>query len=310
MAHRKAVTFLVIEKLTKSLPVTLDPDEREGLKDTIVSLADKLTALNREDESIKLDQREASRARKERIDETEASLRRTQDEHKHGTAEREFKCELRAVIATQSIDLVRLPDNDVVDTRPMNEDERLKYLQGSLLPDKDEPQTTLACSAGDLPAPTDSQPVAPDDIDPDLMPDDECDAVGVPHGWPRRWLGRSWAIEGSETPLTGADIAQVYLAISASGSAVDALCEHALCNWLSRPHIVRALALLLNQGLVVKDDEGKWFAAVEMPAPETEPGRKDTLPEAAVAPKPKRRGAKDTGEALLNSALEQSEAHH
>ena len=67
MARRKAVTFLVIEKLTKKLPVTLDPDEREGLKDTIVSLADKLTALNREDEAIKLDQREASRARKERI---------------------------------------------------------------------------------------------------------------------------------------------------------------------------------------------------------------------------------------------------
>jgi hypothetical protein len=230
----------------------------------------------------------------------------------------------------------------------MNEDERLKYLQGSLLPDKDD---TLQGALDTLTNPDGTgatkvshsfgggafEPVCrcifdgkdkcpahgvinlhldpevaqalTDDIDPDLMPDDECDAVGVPHGWPRRWLGRSWPIEGSETPLTGADIAQVYLAISASGSTVDALCEHALCNWLSRPHIVRALALLLNQGLVVKDDEGKWFAAVEMPKPETEPGRKDTLPEAAVAPKPKRRGAKDTGEALLNSALEQSEGH-
>lgn len=36
----------------------------------------------------------------------------------------------------------------------------------------------------------------------------------------------------------------------------------------------------------------------------------DAACEAAVAPKPKRRGAKDTGEAAINTALEQSEAHH
>lgn len=36
---------LVIEKLTKKLPVTLDPAEREGLKDTIIGLAAKLTEL-------------------------------------------------------------------------------------------------------------------------------------------------------------------------------------------------------------------------------------------------------------------------
>jgi len=74
--------------------------------------------------------------------------------------------------------------------------------------------------------------------------------------------------------------------------------------------VQRALAIMRRCGLVRADDGGVWFAAEEAPEVETEPGRKDTLPEAAVAPKPKRRGAKDTGEALLNSALEQSEAHH
>lgn len=305
MARRKAITHLVIDKLTKKLPVTLDPEEREGLKDTIVSLAEKLTALNREDEAIKLNQREATRARKERIDETEYSLRRTQDEHRYGTAEREFKCELRAVIATQSIDLVRLPDNDVVETRPMNEEERVKYLQQSLLPDKDEPQSALVYATGDLPAPTSYEP---DTIEADTLPDDDCDALSLPHGWPRVWLGRSWRIEGQDVPLQGSDITQVYLTLSPSGSSVESLCDHPSCGFLGRPSIVRGLALLLNQGLAVKADD-LWFAKVEAPKEPTEPGRKDTLPKAGEAKRPKRRGAKDTGEALLNSALEQSEGH-
>lgn len=309
MARRKAVTFLVIEKLTKKLPVTLDPEEREALKDRENELGERVLTLERAHEAASNYAKELSRARKERIEDARAAWAETMDERISGTAQREFKCELRAVIATQSIDLVRLPAGDVVDTRPMNEEERLKYLQGSLLPDKDEPQSTLVYATGDLPALTSDES---DTIEADTLPDDECDALSLPHGWPRVWLGRSWRVEGSDVPLQGADVAQVYLCISPSGSTVDALVSHPSCGWhgpAGRAYIVRALALLLNQGLAVKADD-LWFASVEAPKEPTEPGRNDSLPEASAAPKPKRRRAKDTGEAAINTALEQSEAHH
>lgn len=306
MARRKAVTFLVIEKLTKKLPVTLDPEEREALKDRENELGERVLTLERAHEAASNYAKELSRARKERIEDARAAWAETMDERISGTAQREFKCELRAVIATQSIDLVRLPAGDVVDTRPMNEEERLKYLQGSLLPDKDEPQSALVYATGDLPAPTSYEP---DTIEADTLPDDDCDALSMPHGWPRVWLGRSWRIEGQDVPLQGSDITQVYLTLSPSGSSVESLCDHPSCGFLGRPSIVRGLALLLNQGLAVKADD-LWFASVEAPKEPTEPGRNDSLPEASAAPKPKRRRAKDTGEAAINTALEQSEAHH
>lgn len=65
--------------------------------------------------------------------------------------------------------------------------------------------------------------------------------------------------------------------------------------------------LMLERELVVKTDEGRWCAKVEAPTESTEAGRNDPLPEAADAKKPKRRRAKDTGEAAINTALGQSE---
>src|SRR5690606_24722309 len=140
----------------------------------------------------------------------------------------------------------------------------------------------------------------------DTLPDDECDAVNVPRGWPRAWMERRWRVEGAALPLTGADVAQVYHSLSASGSTLDDLCaEGAPSAYLGRPHVARAIALLNGREIVVKDDDGRWWASVEAPAEPTEAGRSDTLPEAAEIVRPKRRRAKDTGEAAINAALGQ-----
>lgn len=306
LARRKAITYHLIEKLTRELPVTLDPAEREALKDRENELGERVDELEREHETIRAAEREDARARRESIAEARAAWRKTMSERRTGTAQREFKCELRGVIATQSIDLVRVHDGEIIETRPMSEEERVKYLQGNLLP---EAESTLAYSTGDLPALTDGAPLAEDDEpeDDDLVGDDERAALGgLPRGWPKRWLNCEWTVEGEPLPLTGGDIFEVYLRIATTGSTVDMMCE--AVNWLGRGHVVRSLALLLRRKLAVVTDGGLWFAAEEAPEVETEAGRNDPLPEASAAKKPRRRGAKDTGEAAINGALGQSEA--
>lgn len=301
MARRKAITYHLIEKLDRELPVELDPEERERLKDTENELGERVDTLEREHEQIRADEKEQARARREDIKDARAAWRKTMGERRSGTAMRTFKCELRAVIATQSIDLVRVKDGETVESRPMNEDERVKYLQGSLLPDPDPAAPTLDLSEAD----------EPEAVEGDTLDDDECDAIGVPRGWPKAWAGRYWNVEGETTRLSSTEIAQVYISISGAGSTLDSLSgEGSPCNFLGRATIALSLHLLKRRALVVLTEEGLYFAKVEAPVEPLDPGRNDPLPEAAdTTKKPKRRAAKDTGEQMINTALGQSEGH-
>lgn len=297
---KKQPKYLVIEKLSKELPTELDAAEREALKDRENQLGEAVLVLEREHESIRAGEKEEARTRREAIKDARAAWSKTIDERRSGTAMREYKCELRAVIASQTIDLVRVTDGEVIETRAMSEEERAKYLQPSLDIAPALPLTTTDDALADEPEATAG----------DTLPDDECDAIRVPHGWPRAWLDRIWRVDDAALPLSGGDVAQVYHSLASSGSTLDELCaEGAPAAYLGRAHVALALARLNGRELVVKDDDGKWWAKVEAPAP-TEPGRNDSLPEAADASKkPKRTRARDTGEQAINAALGQSEGH-
>lgn len=303
MARKKVKPeFLLIEKVTRELPVELSPEEREALKDRENQQGEEVLTLERQHEQIRADEREEARARRDAIKDARAAWSKTIDARRSGTEMREFKCELRAMIKTQTIDLVRVHDGEVVESRPMSEEERLRYLQGDMF-EADSPAGDIGQTLGVLRL----MPLPADEEEPesgDELPADEREALGgLPAGWPRRWVGAEWTC-GDDIPLAGGDIFEVYLRIGAKGSTVDELCT--AVPWLGRGHVTRSLALLLRRKIVVTE-EGRWFAAVEAPEVPTEPGRNDPLPEAAEIVKPKRRRAKDTGEQAINVALGQSE---
>lgn len=286
---KKAPDWIKVEDVTRELPVELSEAERLELRTRENEQGEEVLLLEREHEHVRAEEKEAARARREAIKDARAAWSKTIDERRSGTAKREFKCQVRAMLVTQTIDTVRIKDGETVDSRPMTEDERARYLQQGLLTDADAVVEEPEASADDT------------------LPDDECDAIRVPHGWPRAWRDRRWRVGDAALPLTGPDVAQVYYSLSASGSTLDELCaDGGPSAYLGRKHIVRALALLNGRAMVVVY-EGRWWANVEAPTAPTEPGQADTLPEAASAPRPKRRRAKDTGEAAINNALGQSE---
>lgn len=88
MARRKAVTFLVIEKLTKKLPVTLDPEEREALKDRENELGERVLTLERKHESIRAEEKEEARTRREEMKEARAAWSQTIDDRLAAEAQR------------------------------------------------------------------------------------------------------------------------------------------------------------------------------------------------------------------------------
>ncbi len=306
---------------TEKMPVELSQEERDRC-------AIELAELNEEAEKLTEEKREVMRgwrvklsAKHEEIADCAAGVLR-------GARPKAFSIETRAVYKTRMIERVRAEDGKPIDRRMMTPDEEVTYLQTDIGGDRatstlnrepsPDAKTGPLNLGGNGSAPEASSTLVymtgPDEPteeqeEPEIDDDTRAALGGLPRGWRKVWLDSRWLIEGEALPLSGGDLFEVYLRISGKGSTTAIL--HAACEpvGLSLGHVQRALAIMRRCGLVRADDGGVWFAAEEAPEVETEPGRKDTLPEAAVAPKPKRRGAKDTGEALLNSALEQSEGH-
>ncbi len=306
---------------TEKMPVELSQEERDRCAIELAELNEEAEKLTEEKREVMRGWRVKLNAKHEEIADCAAGVLR-------GARPKAFSIETRAVYKTRMIERVRAEDGKLIDRRVMTPDEEVTYLQTDIgegratkTLDRDpspdaktgplklggngsapEAPTTLVHSTGPD-EPTEEQEV------PEIDDDTRAALGGLPRGWRKVWLDSRWRIEGEALPLSGGDLFEVYLRISGKGSTTAIL--HAACEpvGLSLGHVQRALAIMRRCGLVRADDGGVWFAAEEAPEVETEPGRKDTLPEAAVAPKPKRRGAKDTGEALLNSALEQSEGH-
>lgn len=292
--------FRLVSRDTEKMPVELSQAERDRCAVQLAELVEEKERLDEDKREVMREWRVKLRAKQEEIDDCAAGVIR-------GAKPTQFTIETRAVFKTRMIERVRTEDSKLIEKRPMTPEEEVLYLQTDIA-ERAQPAALLR-EPSTLVTNDDALADEPDATDGDTLPDDECDAIRVPHGWPRPWMERRWKVEGAALPLTGADIAQVHCSLSSGGSTLDELCaEGAPAAYLGRPHVSRALGLMLGRDLVVKGDEGKWFAKVEAPAEPTEAGRNDTLPEAAdVSKKPRRRGAKDTGEKAINKALGQSE---
>lgn len=288
--------YRLVSREEEKMPVELSTEERDRASIRLAELVGEKEALLEEKRDVVREWRVRINAKQEEIDDCAAGVLK-------GAMPTKFVVETRAVYRTRMIERVRAQDGVVVDARPMTPEEEVQYLQTDIEGQRTQPAALLREPA---PEAVDDEPEA---VAGDVLSDDECDAARVPHGWPKAWMDRRWKVEGAALPLTGADVAQVFYSLSASGSTLDELvAEGAPAAYLGRPHVSRAIALLNRRDLVVKSEDGAWFARLEAPAETVEPGRNDPLPEASAAPKPKRRRARDTGEQAINVALGQSEA--
>lgn len=307
---------------TEKMPVELSQEERDRCAIELAELVEQKEALTEEKREVMRGWRVRLNAKQEEIDDCAAGVIR-------GAKPKAFSIETRAAYKTRTIERVRAEDGKVIDKRAMTPEEEIEHLQTAMGDTRATPHTlarepspdakmgglNLAGGDGEAAPTTLVYATGPDEPteaqeEPEIDDDTRAALGGLPRGWRKVWLDSRWLIEGEALPLSGGDLFEVYLRISGKGSTTAIL--HAACEpvGLSLGHVQRALAIMRRCGLVRADEGGVWFVAEEAPEESTEPGRADPLPEAAVAPKPKRRGAKDTGEALLNKALEQSEAHH
>lgn len=297
--------YRLIERAQEKMPVEISQKERDAA-------AIRLAELIEEKEELTEGKREAMRewrvklnAKQEEIDDCAAGVLR-------GAMPTQFTVETRAVYKARTIERVRIQDNVVIESRPMTPDEELQYLQPALPSTDDQTSgdvtTTLKFPASAL---TVDKPTTDEDDDSEELDEDRREALGgLPAGWRKAWVEGRWLIDGQPMPLCGADLWEIYLRIPLTGGTLaDVSLACLSLQHLSLDHVARALQVMKRGGVVKLLEDGVWMVAAEAPPEPTEPGRSDPLPEAAVSPKPKRRGAKTKAEALLNAALDQSEAH-
>lgn len=296
--------YRLIERATEKMPVELSQAERDAAAIRLAELVEAKEKLSEEKRDAMRGWRVRLNAAQEEIDDCAAGVIR-------GAMPTPFTVETRAIYKSRTIERVRVQDMVVVESRAMTPEEELLYLQPALpatAPTEGGAADQLKTGAliEDRPS-TDDE----DEDDSEELDEDRREALGgLPAGWRKVWVDGRWAIEGQPMPLVGADLWEIYMRIpSAGGTSEDVWGKCVTLQHLSFDHVVRALHVMKRGGVVRLLEDGVWMVTPEAPPEPTEPGRRDPLPEAAVAPKPKRRGAKTKAEAMLNSALDQSEAH-
>lgn len=308
--------FRLVARDQEKMPVELSQEERDAAALKLARLVQEKESLDEQKRDVTREWRVKLNAKQEQIDDCASGVI-------HGAMPTEFTIETRAVFKTRMIERVRTQDNKVVDKRPMTPEEEVQYLQTDL--ERAQPAALLREPGPDakgapLKLVSDGAPVAdtlvystgPDEPTeeqeiPEVDDDTRAALGGLPKGWRKVWLEAKWRVEGEDQPLRNGDLFEVYLRIKTTGSTT----MEAKPDFLSVSHVQRALDIMRRRGLVRADEGGVWFVAEEAPAVETEPGRSDPLPEAAdtKAKKPRRKGARDTGEQAINAALGQSEGH-
>lgn len=290
--------YKVLARDQEKMPVELSQGERDAAAIRLAELVEAKERLSEEKREAMRGWRVKLNAAQEEIDDCASGVLK-------GAMPTPFTVETRLVFKTRLVERVRTQDGRVIDKRAATPEEELEHLQ---------PPLKVGDPLDTRPLIVESEPEldeAEGTDESDYLDEDTREALGgLPEGWRKRWVDARWKVEGSDMALAGSDLWEVYLRIPPNaGTSVSDLFDR--CSTLAHlaiDHVERALRVLRRGGLT-RLDEGLWYVASESPPEPTEPGRNDPLPEAAVAPKPKRRRAKDTGEALLNTALEQSEAH-
>lgn len=290
-------TFLRLYASSTIISVDLTEKDRAEKGDRLAELSIKKVRL--EDEK-----RDKTSALNERIKGVKSDIDELAQALHKGTEDRSVPTEVRAMIGAQTIDTVRVLDDGTIvmcSSRPMTEEERRRHLQGEL------PIANPSPSAqGELEMP-DAPPVeaSAEGEDGEAAPEDDGinEALGLPAKWPAKWREGEWKVQGSDTALSSAGLHEVYLRTRSDGSTVDELA--AQIDWLDRPRINRALAMLKRKGFAAKADDGRWLSTepTEARAPEPEPGRVQADPESDVGPRPQRREPTDTGEKMIANAM-------
>jgi hypothetical protein len=308
--------FRLISRDQEKMPVELSQAERDRCAIQLAELVEEKEGLDEEKREVMREWRVKLRAKQEEIDDCAAGVIR-------GAKPTAFTIETRAVFKSRMIERVRTEDGKLVEKRPMTPEEEVQYLQTDISDGRAAPHTLnrepgpdvksgpLKLASDGTPAPDTlvystgpDEPTEEEEV-PELDDDTRAALGGLPKGWRKVWLECQWRIEGDDKPLRGGDLFEVYLRIKTQGSSTAEVTP----DFLSTPHVQRALDIMRRRGLVRTDEGGLWFVAEEAPEVPTEPGRNDPLPEAAEVKKPKRRGARDTGEQAINVALGQSEGH-
>lgn len=302
---------------TEKMPVELSQAERDRCAIELAELNEEAEKLTEEKREVMRGWRVKLNAKHEEIADCAAGVLR-------GARPKAFSVETRAVYKTRMVERVRAQDGVVISKRPMTPEEEVEHLQTSMeraqpatlqrepAPDKSAnhwPLRTPEERAADSTLVHSTGPDEPteEQEEPEIDDDTRAALGGLPRGWRKVWLEATWRIDGEAIPLRGGDLWEVYIAIKPTGSTTADL--HTSCErvGLSLGHVQRALQIMRRCKLVKADEGGVWFVAEEAPEVETEAGRNDPLPEASAAKKPKRRGAKDTGEAAINAGLGQTE---
>lgn len=313
----------LIGRETRRFEFPLTLEERARIGDRVGNLGRRLRELEREHDAeterakariaaAKSEASEEASKRRTEIAEAAADFDNALEAQTTGVERRSVEVERRAVLATSTIEVVRVDTGEVVETRPMQEPEVAKYVRQGTIEDVTGGATVKAGvepAEGGEEAPEDD-----DEADSDALDEEEAKKLGRLAGWPRSWVGKSWTVKGE--PLDEADVHEVYLRLTAAGVSLDDLLagtdavQGLEAMGLSRPRVGRALSLLRGKGLADRGEgKGVWALVDRTSAPEEpEPGRNDTLPEAGDAPRPKRQGKRQTkADALVNEAAEQSD---
>lgn len=306
----------------------LSLEERAQIGDRVADLGRELRALEVEHEAaieagrdrikaLKSECAEASQKRREALKEAAEEFDNALAAHKTGIERRSVDIERRAIVASATIEVVRLDTGEVVETRPMTEAEQAKWCRQGTIEDVTGGATVQAGVVEDPNDGSDGAGDAPSEPS-DGLDEGEAEALGLPVGWLRSWRDKTWQVK-AET-LTENGLHETYLRLTAAGVTIDALLEGTpVVQGLSamgvpRACVGRALVLLKKAGLADRGEgRGVWVrvdrkAASAEPEEEPEPGRADPLPEAADAPRPKRQGKAATkADKLVNAAAEQSD---
>ena len=340
MAKKKDPGYRVLNKETRKVPHTLNPEEREKLRDRENELGEKVLKLEDDHKAKVAEKNEEARARRDAIKEARAAWSEAVAARKTGVSQVERQVEVRAVVATRTIDTVVVRTGEVLESRPMTEEEKRDHLQGSLDVGGASANDDGADEGAETPAVPGDEPsgvelwedAVGDDAEgrdvagvdgegpaaegdavevpqADALDEGEASALGLPPGWPRSWRGGEWPVkvERDELMLRESDVHDVFLRLQADGTTIPVLLNGrdgvGPIDWLERQRVAYALKLLSGVGLAAKVGRGAWAPTDRTAtAQEPEPGRSDQLPEAGDITRPRLGEPQTEADALLADA--------
>lgn len=293
--------YRVIGRETTYLAIPLTLEERASLGDKIGEVGRAYRELERHHEEACTEASRLAKDRKKDIADKKGALDNLLEAQQTGVERRGFECERRAVVASATIELVRLDNGDVIESRPMSGKEQEKWCRQGDITDATGGATIPVDPTG-----AESQPSAiePESDERLTEPGKRC------VGWPVAWMAAGWSrlvqVESGDVALEEPHVWEVYVQTPSEGEGITGGAV-AKATGYQLQCAVRALELLVGKGFAKKVGRRWWSvmpgATGEVPA---EGGRKDSLPEAGDITRPRLTEPATKADALLADAGETS----